>query len=220
MAEDFKLLVGAKIDEAQLQNELNKMKTKKITISPTVKGSKEVKQLEDEMGKLYTVTTSFNKSGEKTNQTLSKMQQSFKDTSTKVKEIAKDTKVATTEVKKFTDAQGKIVTETTKFNKAGESLGTTTKSYTENIKKAEKATRSLGETFVNNFKKFVQFRISGAILSAFTGSMYEAVEAVKEFDKAQTEFIKVSDLSGDSLDDYTNKLGELGTTVARTRWHF
>jgi uncharacterized coiled-coil protein SlyX len=45
----------------------------------------------------------------------------------------------------------------------------------------------------------------------------EAINIVKEFDDAVTEFKKVSDLSGESLDNYTKKLGELGETVARTR---
>ena len=39
----------------------------------------------------------------------------------------------------------------------------------------------------------------------------------KDFDDALTEFKKVSDLSGDSLNEYTQQLGELGESVARTR---
>jgi hypothetical protein len=45
----------------------------------------------------------------------------------------------------------------------------------------------------------------------------EAINIVKEFDDALTDFKKVSDLSGESLDNYTKKLGELGETVSRTR---
>lgn len=45
----------------------------------------------------------------------------------------------------------------------------------------------------------------------------EAVQTIKEFDDALTEMKKVTDLSGEALDNYTKKLGELGETVARTR---
>ena len=45
----------------------------------------------------------------------------------------------------------------------------------------------------------------------------QAVQTIKEFDDALTEMKKVSDLSGEALDNYTKKLGELGETVARTR---
>ena len=37
-----------------------------------------------------------------------------------------------------------------------------------------------------------------------------------ELDAATTEFKKVSDLSGASLDKYVNQLGKMGTSVART----
>ena len=42
------------------------------------------------------------------------------------------------------------------------------------------------------------------------------VNQVKEMDSAITEFKKVSDLSGKSLDNYVQGLAEAGATVART----
>lgn len=42
------------------------------------------------------------------------------------------------------------------------------------------------------------------------------IEQVYELDGALTEFKKVSDLSGESLDNYISKLGKIGDTVART----
>lgn len=45
------------------------------------------------------------------------------------------------------------------------------------------------------------------------GSMVEQVYALNA---TQIEFQKVSDLSGQALDDYIVKLNEMGTTVART----
>lgn len=45
------------------------------------------------------------------------------------------------------------------------------------------------------------------------GSMVEQVYALND---AQIEFQKVSDLSGQALDDYIAKLSDMGSTVART----
>ena len=45
------------------------------------------------------------------------------------------------------------------------------------------------------------------------GSMVEQVYALNA---AQIEFQKVSDLSGQALDDYITKLSDMGSTVART----
>jgi TP901 family phage tail tape measure protein len=47
--------------------------------------------------------------------------------------------------------------------------------------------------------------------------MASTIDVVKDFDDALTEFKKVSDLSGEALNDYAKQLGELGATVARTR---
>nr|DAJ50615.1 MAG TPA: minor tail protein [Caudoviricetes sp.] len=77
--------------------------------------------------------------------------------------------------------------------------------------------KSLGSQFVETTKKVAEFGLSTSAISLFTNGVQSAVTTVKEFDDAVTELKKVSDLSGDSLDSYTQKLGEMGTTVARTR---
>lgn len=210
MAEDFRLLVGTKIVDSKIQEQLDAMKKKTITVTPTVKGVKEVKVLEDELGKIYKVTSKFNKEGVKLNTTLSSMQEGFKD-------VAKDTKVATTEMKKFTDAEGKVVVQTSKFNSAGESLGVTTKSMSNDIAKAEKHVSSLGEKFVANTKKVAQFAMSTALIGGFTSAIYKATEAIKEYDDAQIEASKVSNMSADEMQAYGESLGEVGTTISRTR---
>jgi TP901 family phage tail tape measure protein len=46
--------------------------------------------------------------------------------------------------------------------------------------------------------------------------MASTIDVVKDFDDALTEFKKVSDLSGQALNDYAKQLGELGSTVARS----
>ena len=71
--------------------------------------------------------------------------------------------------------------------------------------------------FIATMGKIIKFQVITKIITGFTTACRNAITVVKEFDSQLTEFKKVSDLSGDSLDDYTKKLGELGTAVARTR---
>ena len=59
--------------------------------------------------------------------------------------------------------------------------------------------------------------VQNVIIGAFTGAVAEAGKTVKEFDDTLVEFRKVSDLGGESLNSYTQQLGELGQEVARTR---
>lgn len=211
MAEDFRLLVGAKIVDSDIQKQLDSMKPKSITVKTTTNGTKEIKQLEDELGRVHTVTTKVDKDGKELSSTLTQVKERFK-------EVAKDTKTARTEVQKFSDASGKVTTATTRFNKAGENLGTITKSFTSDIVKAEKHTKSLGEQFISNTKKVAQFGMSTAVLGTFSSLVYGGVEAVKELDDSLTELKKVSDLSGASLDSYTetafNMARDLSTTAS------
>ena len=73
--------------------------------------------------------------------------------------------------------------------------------------------RSLGETLV----KVAKFKIVTEALMAFIQVGNEALEIVKDFDNAMVEFVKVSDLSGDALDEYAQKLGELGEITMKSR---
>jgi len=68
--------------------------------------------------------------------------------------------------------------------------------------------------------KVTKFASVTAIIGAFTTAITESIKTVKDFDDALTDFKKVSDLSGESLTEYTEKLGTLGETVARTRKYF
>lgn len=90
------------------------------------------------------------------------------------------------------------------------------KGITKNLNEASKATKTLGQDFLDTSKKVAKFGAITAVLSAFTGVMYKAVDSVLEMDKALTEFKKVSDLSGDGLKEFTQRATEVGQAVART----
>ena len=74
------------------------------------------------------------------------------------------------------------------------------------IDQAAKAAENLGLTFQE----------ANLIMSKSLDIITSMVEEVYALDSSLTEFKKVSDLSGASLENYTNKLSEIGKTVART----
>ena len=74
------------------------------------------------------------------------------------------------------------------------------------IDQAAKAAENLGLTFQE----------ANLIMSRSLDIITSMVDEVYALDSSLTEFKKVSDLSGASLDNYTSKLSEIGKTVART----
>lgn len=62
----------------------------------------------------------------------------------------------------------------------------------------------------------LSFQAANAIFRETKQILSDMFTEVVNFDDSLTEFKKVSDLSGQALDDYTSKLSEMGSTVART----
>ena len=122
----------------------------------------------------------------------------------------KDLKVANTTMTKLTDSVGNTRVEINKFNSSGQKLGST-------IKNSSKAVTTLGQDFVSTLGKVAKFGAVTAIIGAFTASFGEAVSAVKDLDDAMVDYQKVSDLSGDALSDYVDKLSDLGDAVYRNK---
>lgn len=60
------------------------------------------------------------------------------------------------------------------------------------------------------------YQAAYSIFSKSVGAISSMINQVKELDSAITEFKKVSDLSGEALDNYVKQLGELGSQAART----
>ena len=74
------------------------------------------------------------------------------------------------------------------------------------LDQAAKSAENLGLTFQE----------ANLIMSRSLDIITSMVDEVYALDSSLTEFKKVSDLSGASLDNYTNKLSAIGKTVART----
>ena len=85
---------------------------------------------------------------------------------------------------------------------------------------AEKNLKQIGEAAegVNSAggKIGITYQAANAILSKTVEIASSMVDQVYELNSAMTEFQKVSDLRGRDLDDYQQKLSEIGRTVART----
>lgn len=79
-----------------------------------------------------------------------------------------------------------------------------------------KSVKAIGQDFVVTAGKVAKFGAITAIIGAFTGTVAEAGKTVKQFDDTLVEFRKVSDLSGDSLTQYTQKLAEMGEVTGST----
>lgn len=62
----------------------------------------------------------------------------------------------------------------------------------------------------------LSFQAANEVYSTTIDIIGSMVEQVFELDSALTEFRKVTDLSGQALDDYTVKLATMGQEVART----
>jgi hypothetical protein len=135
----------------------------------------------------------------------------------------RSTQIGTKTLTQYSDALGNVTTATKKtyantkettneITKLKSSVDTTSKS----IQTASKHTATLGSRFVDITKKVAAFGAVTAMIGLFTRAISEGVKAVINMNKVQTEFKKVSDLNGNALSNYTKKLGEMGTEVART----
>lgn len=141
------------------------------------------------------------------------------DIKKQLKEVSKTTKIeldasnvpkATTNITKLKDAMGQTYVATEKLDKAGNTLNTT---LTQTATKSE----TLGKKFSDMGSKIQSINGIFQALKNVAVNFRQALQPILEFDAALTDFRKVSDLSGEALDSYSKKLGQLGKDVARTR---
>ena len=87
------------------------------------------------------------------------------------------------------------------------------KDSTKNVKDLDNALKNQDNTMQNNL---LTFQAANMILSKTIDIMSSMVEQVYKLNGAVTEYKKVTDLTGDSLDKYVSKLSTMGREVART----
>ena len=86
--------------------------------------------------------------------------------------------------------------------------------------KVGKAGQVGGEAYANGFaralKERFKYSIANALIYGTQAAVKDMVNNVRELDKAQTELRKVTNLSGKSLEDYTNRAYKMSGAVAKT----
>ena len=152
-----------------------------------------------------------------TNTSITERTQKIDNLSHSIKEEIKTTTDANntvttlkTTTDSYQDKLGNLITTVTKYNSA---TGQTTTETTKMVN----ANKKLGQSFTDVIGKVAKFYLATLPIQAMQKAIIEAVQTIKDFDDAMTDFKKVSDLNGESLNDYTDKLAKLGETVARTR---
>lgn len=78
------------------------------------------------------------------------------------------------------------------------------------------ATKGLNDLNSSITDTYLTFQAANEIFSTSIDIIKSMVDQVYALDAAMIEFQKVSDLSGQALDNYIVKLSEMGNTVART----
>ena len=152
--------------------------------------------------------------------TIHKLQSEVKETTNANNEMTR----VTTTTDKFIDSQGmlntKVIEATEKFEIVDGQLkkvGDTLEKTTVNVEKTKHGLNQLGQSFTDVIVKVAKFYLASLPIRAVQSAITNAIQSVKDFDGALTEFKKVSDLSGESLNKYTEKLEKLGKLTARTR---
>ena len=88
--------------------------------------------------------------------------------------------------------------------------------YIKGTEKAVKTNKRFGQSTIDITKKVIQFGATTAVIRGVTSGMADMVNKTFELDSALTEYKKVSDLSGKSLEKYTDQAFKAGRQTART----
>lgn len=129
---------------------------------------------------------------------------------TTIKLDAKGGKEATTIITKLESKLGDTQTEVKKLDGSGKLLGST-------LVTTSKAAQTFGEKLSGVGKKIQSVNGVFQALKNVVVNFEAAVQPVLEFEDSLTELKKVSNLSGEALDEYTRKLGKLGQEVGKSR---
>lgn len=133
----------------------------------------------------------------------------------------KSIQIAKQRISTFTNEAGQEVVKLTEnISKNGVTVGKTVEMLGNKLKSTQPHIKSLKNSINDLFDtagKVAKFSLITTTLNTLSQAFTDGVQAVKAYDDALTDFQKVSDLSGDSLEKYAEKLGTLGESVARTR---
>ena len=199
-----------------------------------LQGTTEIEKYKNAMGQLVVETTKFDAEGKQLGAVERQIANDTRTVTTEISKVVDAQGREITTVRKLNaerngtieiitkqrNAQGALVTTTEQMVVANgrnvqstREVTTVTEQETNALQRAKQSTSD----FIATMGKVIKFQIITKIITGFTTACRNAVNIVKEFDLQLTEMKKVSDYSGEALENYTKQLGELGTAVARTR---
>ena len=185
--------------------------------------NKVVETYSDNLGKTYQKTTLLNKNNEVLASSITKLSEKFKPFNDNVEKANNNLNNASNSVDKASKSVkdveknlDKSATSAESANKSFNKTSNSVKKVGDNAKEASIKAKTLGQSFVDIVKKVSTFYLATVPINLLKDAFTEAIEVVKEFDDTLVEFRKVSDLSGDSLTEYTKKLAEMGEVTGST----
>lgn len=120
---------------------------------------------------------------------------------------------------KLRDANGKFMSNTSQ-------VVVKTKQVTQNAQQASNSLNNMGNSAQNassgmstltaRIQRFAQYFVMSKVIQTFTKALNDSIQIIKEYDTALTEMKKVTDLSANSIDEYSQRLGKIGAEVGRT----
>lgn len=163
----------------------------------------------DKMPKKATVTTKVKFDGAEATKEVT----TYTD---KLGNMATVTKITADTGEQLSNKLTKVKTVTNDVSSSLDKASTSAKNVGTNFNHSSREGQTLANQFVDITKKVLAFGTATQVIMLFRQGISEAIDIVMKFDDTLTEFKKVSDLSGESLTNYTDKLSEMGKEVART----
>ena len=140
-------------------------------------------------------------------------QDSFRDLAIKIEAANKSLRSMDIALNKIKTSNLEI---SNKIKATGKEASKQVKKVNSELDKTPKLFRKTSQGLTDIFEKMSKFYAVSQAIGVITTSFNEAWNAIVDTDTAITEFQKVSDLSGDSLDKYKAKLADMGKETART----
>ena len=226
IAGDYTAIVEVAVSDAKLKQQLEKV-SKQLERKPikiNVQMSKGLKEFEKHIiratqavEKLKTAMAQFDKNAKLTEAAANRVKVSMDKTRTSANNLDDTVKKVAKSMKSMDDASKQMKISVKAMGSAVKTTSGNIKTLSKIQNQAKESSKTLGNTFLETIKRISNFDVAYTAIRGFKKILSEAVEVVFDFDASLTEFKKVSDLSGDSLDKYTEKLGKMGEEVARTR---
>ena len=121
-----------------------------------------------------------------------------------------------TEIKKTKDEFGNVTTTTEVYDNKLNKLVSRNKEVSNSTEDLTAKNKSMAQSFTDCVSKVTRFYLASLPIRLVTQAINEAKESLLEYDKALTEFKKVTNLSSNEISGYVSELGKIGQEVGRT----